>query len=129
LLYFLKIDLFFLPFIYSPVKRAKSKEQRAKSEKRKATRAMMMCKACELSKACELNICDLPSELIALIVDRLATARTQTATTILKRCVSMYGIMDTDATIIAFKSPCNARPCLSMEKRIRSSIIIVLSAL
>ena len=45
-----------MSFIYSPVK--KRKEQRAK-------RAMMMC------QACELNICDLPSELIALIVDRL----------------------------------------------------------
>jgi hypothetical protein len=37
---------------------------------------MMMCKACELSQACEfkiceLNICDLPSELIAMIVDRI----------------------------------------------------------
>ena len=32
---------------------------------------MMMCQACELSKACEFNICDLPSELIAMIVDRL----------------------------------------------------------
>ena len=36
MLYFFKIDLFFLPFIYSPVKRAKSKEQRAKSEERRA---------------------------------------------------------------------------------------------
>jgi hypothetical protein len=37
LLYFLKIDFFFLPFIYSPVKkreatREKSKERRAKSD-------------------------------------------------------------------------------------------------
>ena len=37
---------------------------------------MMMCKACELSQACDfkicgLNICDLPSEIIAMIVDRL----------------------------------------------------------
>jgi len=31
---------------------------------------MMMCQACEF-KICELNICDLPSELVALIVDRL----------------------------------------------------------
>jgi len=39
LLYFFKIDFFFLQFIYSPVKRAKSKEQRAKSKERKARRA------------------------------------------------------------------------------------------
>jgi len=51
LLYFLKIDFFFLLFIYSPVKK-----QREKSKK---------------TMNCAINICDLPSELIALIVDRL----------------------------------------------------------
>ena len=53
LLYFLKIDYFFSAFIYSLDK------------KREEQREMMMCEACAPS------ICDLPSELIALIVDRI----------------------------------------------------------
>jgi len=52
LLYFLKIDFFFLSFIYSLDKKAQAKR-------------MMMCEACAPS------ICDLPRELIALIVDRI----------------------------------------------------------
>ena len=73
--------------------------------------------------------------LSAMLTDALKTSlwwvtvRTQTATTILKHYVSMYGIMDTGGIIIAFKSQCNQRPCLSMEKSTRSSIIIVPSAL
>jgi hypothetical protein len=57
MLYFLKIDYFFLSFIYSLDKKHKQKK-------------MMMCEACAPS-ICKFNICDLPSELIALIVDRL----------------------------------------------------------
>jgi hypothetical protein len=48
---------FFSAFIYSLDKKAQAKR-------------MMMCEACAPS-ICELNICDLPSELISLIVDRL----------------------------------------------------------
>jgi hypothetical protein len=67
LLYIIKIEYFFfyLFIVWTKKTKAISKKQKAKSNKQ-----MMMCQACEFN-ICAINICDLPNEIIALIVDRL----------------------------------------------------------
>jgi len=71
-----------LSFIYSPVKKHKAN--------RKERIAMMMC------QACELNICDLPSELIAMIVDRLGNkdylVSFKETCVLFSKCVSQFYI-------------------------------------